>query len=240
MNKTALSYWFPKIEAAGIPVPKTRIVKMPREAMESILAGFDGKDAGDPKPFFETLKAAAAEIGFPAFLRTNHTSGKHEWERCCYLKSADDIPRQVFALAEYSEIAGGIMGLPWDTWVVREFLPTLPLGICPRYANMPICREFRYFVEDGHVRCWHPYWPEHALTRGGAILNGGDLYALSHIDVKQEATLISLAEKTGCAVGGAWSIDILETKRGWFVTDMAEANVSWHDWPECPNNFRKA
>jgi hypothetical protein len=29
-------------------------------------------------------------------------------------------------------------------------------------------------------------------------------------------------------------VDILETKRGWFVTDMAEAGKSWH-WPGCKN-----
>ena len=27
-DRTALSYWFPKIEAAGLPVPKTILVKM--------------------------------------------------------------------------------------------------------------------------------------------------------------------------------------------------------------------
>jgi hypothetical protein len=43
----------------------------------------------------------------------------------------------------------------------------------------------------------------------------------------------TFAKAAGCAVGGAWSVDILETKRGWFVTDMAEAEKSFH-WPECP------
>lgn len=30
----------------------------------------------------------------------------------------------------------------------------------------------------------------------------------------------------------AWSVDVLETRRGWFVTDMAEAARSFH-WPGC-------
>src|SRR5258708_21148579 len=58
-EKTALSYWFPKIEAAGIPVPRTTIVHMPKEAQEAIWAAFDGKEGGDPKPFFAELTAAA-------------------------------------------------------------------------------------------------------------------------------------------------------------------------------------
>ena len=32
IDKTALSYWFPKLEAAGLPVPKTVLLEMPLEA----------------------------------------------------------------------------------------------------------------------------------------------------------------------------------------------------------------
>jgi len=45
---------------------------MPKAAQEAIWAAFDGKDAGDPRPFFAQLTAAASEIGFPVFLRTDH------------------------------------------------------------------------------------------------------------------------------------------------------------------------
>jgi hypothetical protein len=27
------------------------------------------------------------------------------------------------------------------------------------YGNMPVCREYRYFIEDGRYCCSHPYWP---------------------------------------------------------------------------------
>lgn len=41
-----------------------------------------------------------------------------------------------------------------------------------------------------------------------------------------------------CLAGGAagkneqWSVDVLETGIGWYVTDMALARDSWH-WPGC-------
>lgn len=239
-EKTALSYWFPQIEAAGVPVPRTKIIAMSLEAQKSIWQWFDGKDGtGAEKPFLEELKAAAAEMGFPCFLRTDHTSGKHNWDCCCFLTGADKVPQHIYNLAEFSEIAGGIIGLPWDTWVVREFLPTKPLGVCPSYGNMPICREFRFFVDEGHVRCWHPYWPEFSLEQGGALFENADYDAVSCVDIDEECGLIALAEKAGRAVGGAWSIDILDTKRGWYVTDMAEAANSWHGWPDCPNDFKE-
>ncbi len=231
MDKTALSYWFPLIEAAGIPVPKTTIVPLSKEAQSSMFNWFDGKDGtGEEKPFFEALTTAADEIGYPCFLRTDHTSGKHSWDETCFVKSAADIKQHVYNLAEFSEIAD-FMGIPWSVWVVREFLPTIPLGTCPDYSNMPICKEFRFFVDDGVVRCVHPYWPRRALEQGGAVLD--DLEYDAACAIPGDATsLFELAARAGRAVGGSWSIDILETKRGWFVTDMAEAHKSFH-WEGC-------
>jgi hypothetical protein len=229
-DKTALSFWFPKIAAAGVPVPRTKIITMSKEAQASIWKWFDGEPGnGAEKPFLAELAAAATEMGFPCFLRTDHTSNKHSWQETCFLTSADNIAQHVYNLAEFSEICD-MIGIPWTTWVVREFLPTIPLGVCPNYGNMPICREFRYFVDDGKIRCVHPYWPDYALEQGGVDLATFDYKALC---AGQVPGLDCLAEEAGKAVGGSWSIDILETRNGWYVTDMAEAHKSFH-WDGCP------
>lgn len=230
IDKTALSYWFPLIKAAGIPVPITTLIEMPIPAQESIWAAFDGQDKNGEAllNFCGELKAAASAIGFPCFLRTDHTSGKHEWDRTCFVHSADEIPQHVFNIAEFSELAD-MLGLPWSVWVVREFLPTIPLGVCPNYGNMPLCREFRFFVDGGEVRCWHPYWPLESLEQGGADVS---LYERMATAPDDYAALFTLAHKAARAIEGAWSVDILETKRGWFITDMAEAHKSFH-WEGC-------
>ena len=46
--------------------------------------------------------------------------------------------------------------------------------------------------------------------------------------------IIPVVEKVARAFAGdgSWSVDVLETDRGWCVTDMAEAEGSFH-WPEC-------
>lgn len=241
-DKTCLSYWLPKLEVAGIPVPKTKIVTMPLCAQESILEWFDGKAGnGKEEPFFAELTAAAFEIGFPCFLRTGHTSGKHEWNRCCYLTSADKIKQHVFNLAEHSECAD-LIGLPWSVWAVREFLPTVPFGACRNWNGLPVCREFRFFVDGGVVRCWHPYWPLKALEDGQAVLEDGSTFSKeSYANLCHNyapPVLSALAAAAGRAVGGAWSVDTLETRRGWFVTDMAEADKSFH-WPGCVNTPKR-
>jgi hypothetical protein len=63
---------------------------------------------------------------------------------------------------------------------------------------------------------------------------------MSSLDDGTERALTELANAARQAVGGAWPIDVLETRCGWYVTDMAEAEKSWHEWPDCPNRFERA
>ena len=60
VDKTALSYWYPKLVEAGIPVPKTKIVAMPPLAQKVVWNVFDGKQ-GDALD--------AARIDQPAAMR---------------------------------------------------------------------------------------------------------------------------------------------------------------------------
>lgn len=236
IDRNNLSFWFPKIEAAGLPVPRTKLFTMPLDAQMDLWASFDGKEGdGSFKAWAETVKPIADEIGYPLFLRSGHTSGKHEWEKTCFVESEAELQAHIGQIAYFSECVSFMGELPWETWAVREMLPTIPVGICRRYGNMPICREFRFFVENDEVQCWHPYWPHHALDQGGAQFNDGDKFDYEAFCTPADIRhLCDLARAAGRAVGGAWSVDLLETKRGWFVTDMAVAADSYH-WEDCPN-----
>lgn len=232
-DKTCLSYWFPKIEAAGLPVPKTTILTMPDDAFMDIYNLFDGKPmTGVAQPFFDRLTAAADRMGYPCFLRTGHTSGKHEWGRTCFIASSDVVREHVIGIVYFSELAG-IVGLPSKIWAVREFLPTIPHGRCPNYENMPLCREFRFFVRDGDVLCWHPYWPEEAMEQGGAVFDDPAYTHEEFCALDDETPLREIASEAGRTVGGEWSVDLLETTRGWYLIDMAESHKSFH-WEGCP------
>lgn len=236
---TCMSYWLPKLYEAKLPIPDTILVRLCREEAWDIFQVFDGKPiTGKANPFFARLKGAADRIGYPCFLRTGHTSNKHSWERTCFLQTPDDLVQHVVALIEFSECCC-MFGVPYDVWAVRGLLPTIPYGVCEYYGNMPICKEFRFFVDDGDVRCWHPYWPKDALKQGKAKFFEGFSYKklLSPWGVKTDGPspllrLFELAEQAGKAVGGSWSVDLLETKGGWYITDMAEAKQSFH-WVGC-------
>lgn len=234
-DPTALSYWFPIVRDAGLPVPRTTILEMPEAAQKAVWGIFDGNAPADDSlnDFAAKLAGAAAEFGFPAFLRTDHTSGKHGWDRTCFVADPGNMAQHILEIATYSEMAG-LMGLPWDTWVVREFLPTMPIGTAPGYGNMPLCREYRAFAEDGTLGCVHPYWPAFALDQGDVPDAEAAAAALTDISTEDRETIMRLAREATKALGGAWSVDLLQTKRGWFLTDMAEAAKSFH-WPGCPN-----
>ena len=241
-DPTALSNWFPKIRDAGLPVPETRLLTMTDEAhlfLQSVVFGEPVPEhhRGAYSRFLQELGEAASEVGFPCFLRTDYTSNKHDWKDACFVKTADDLDRQVSQIAFFSALAD-FAGLPFRNWAVRELLPTIPYGICPNFGDMPICKEFRFFVTDGKVDCFHPYWPLHALEQGGTPSNL-DFEELCRLECEKNHgsdsdVLHTLAEMAGEAVGGSWSVDILETSRGWCVTDMAEAHKSYH-WEGCPN-----
>lgn len=225
-----LSYWFPLIEAAGVPVPKTAIVREPE--FRELLRLLDG----EPTPVLERLASAIAEaakpMGWPCFLRTGQGSGKHNWENCCYLGIPASIEPHIVALVEWSESVD-FLGLPYDVWAVREMLPTKPLFRCTRYGNFPVVREFRVFVDGGSILYHVPYWPDGAIEEGRPDDPewAGKLYLANRLREHERVHIETLAAIAGSAVGGKWSVDILETERGWFVTDMAVAERSY-GWRE--------
>jgi hypothetical protein len=238
-DPTRLSFWFPKLEAAGLPVPKTILVEATKEECLNALSIIgDGKESKEIHDLVRRITDAADHVGWPFFLRTDYTSAKHSWEKSCYVKDSASLLDHVLEIVEYSECASFI-GEPYDIWAVRELLPTIPHGICKSYDNMPLCREFRVFVDNEKIECWHPYWPMDAIEQGDVEFDDESGYLdVIDLDDDEKVVVLDLASKAGAAVGGRWSVDILETEKGWYITDMALANVSYH-WPDCPNNPEK-
>ena len=234
-NRNCLSYWFPRLQEAGLPVPGTTIVKydLPLTPM------LDGILTPSIEGFLNILKrvaVAAAEhsghgCSWPVFLRTGQGSGKHDWSRTCCLKSAADVPQHVRNLVEWSETVDHI-GLPCDIWAVREMLPVDPLAFLEGYHGMPLVQEFRGFVKDGRVVCVHGYWPEAAILQGcRGEISPAILEEMAKPAPPAAVDLIGLVAKA-FAGDGAWSVDVLKTRRGYYVTDMAEAHRSFH-WEGC-------
>ena len=230
-HRNCLSHWFPPLLAAGLPVPRTEIVETDCELWRLM----DGCIPDGYKSFLKRLQKATDLIGYPCFLRTGLTAGKHEWLRTCYLDSPDVLAQHVGDLVEYSALAS-IMGLATNVWAARQLIKTKP-AFHAFHGLMPVTREFRLFTSGGEVVCCHPYWPPNALRASAVVSNWKERLAkLSILDGDTKRYLRSLAYRAVQAIdGGSWSVDLLQDVDGkWWITDMAMAAVSWH-WPDCPN-----
>jgi hypothetical protein len=225
-EKNSLAFWFPPLQRAGLPVPKTRIVKTEVSLIELL----DGQEPTGMGEFIVELARAADEIGFPCFLRTGHGSGKHDWADTCYVARRGELVRHICALVEWSNTVD-IFGLSTDVWVVRELIQTKPLFYAYAFGGFPVTREFRLFVRDAEVEGVYPYWPADALEPGQPdAADWRDLLAAaSTIKVDETKELSQLALRACAAVGGGyWSVDFLQdVDSKWWLTDMAEGERSY-------------
>lgn len=232
-DRNCLSYYHPILEAAGVPVPKTEFVRMSDEQRRDVGgAVFDCKPFGEEGELFvETLRAACARVGSPAFLRTGHTSAKHYWNRTCSVSDPARIKENVRQIVEFSECCGFI-GLPWDVWAVREFLPG-DVEFVAFDGRMPVRREFRLFVRDGAIECLHPYWPADSIKdHEPSVPDWRELLAKMNEVGDDRGEVESLALRVAAVLPGYWSVDVLATPRGWYVTDCAMGDNSYH-WEGC-------
>jgi len=248
-DKNSISYWLPLLQTAGVKTPKTILVYTDID-----FTGYmDGRASAEQTArlglFCDELQRAALKLGgFPVFLRTGHTSDKHSWYKTCLLFRIEDIASHVLALAEFSYLAD-MMGLPTDVWAMRELLPTEPIFTLRH--GMPVNKERRYFVRDGKVICHHPYWPQDAVQEHFVVKKSLKLnlnapikrappchdwkkkLAAANAETDAEiAELMTLSTRVSRVVPGAWSVDWLWTKNGWYCIDMALAAESFH-WPGC-------
>lgn len=233
-HRNCLTEWFPKIRDAGLPVPETHWTRTDNAI--DLFSAFDGKTPASLGPLADELRAFGERVGYPLFLRTGQTSGKHNWDKCCYVTDPGNMEDHIIALVEFSEMCGFI-GLPFDVWVVRELLPTSPVFHCIRYGGFPVVREFRFFVDGPKVLYRNPYWPSDALKSGkpSVALWENEYEKLIAVTDLESTEIAEMASHAGAAVGGLWSVDILDTNKGWFVTDMAAAEDSYGWDPEKVN-----
>jgi hypothetical protein len=217
--------WFPPIEAAGLPVPRTKFVEY--EPM-SLWPTCDGQD---PLPNFPlaALKEAAAEIGYPVFVRTDLASAKHDGPKSYRADNEADLLR-CFCRTFEDNACKDIVDFT-RCWMFREFLTIGHSFI--GFGGLPIGREWRFFADQDGVKCHHFYWPQEAFERGfGVPDDWREKLAILSVE-PDDATLemlSAMALKAVRAIGeNCWSVDFALDESGkWWLIDMARAGSSWH------------
>ena len=223
-----MAFWWPILSGCGVLVPRTAIIRTGVE-LARLLDGEIPKGYGD---FIGGLGVAANAIGWPIFLRTGHTSGKHEARDTCFCERPEDLSRHVARLVEYSHMVD-FAGLPTDTWAVRERLSVKPFEIAG--GGLLIVPEIRLFLRDHMMQCLHVYWPLDALVQRWAGFTEDEARALragiADACFADMPTIMETGQMVAATFDGYWSLDLMLSGGQWYAIDMAPGERSWH--PTC-------
>lgn len=242
-----MSYWFPKLHETKVPTPSTVMVDIGKKDPNFVKAmrklfWMEEPTKEDQKSYANfrfVLEYMARSIGgYPFFLRTGHASHKHSWKETCYVTSEENLMANAQAIAEYSIMANMKEGLPINVWVARQLLETNPAF--EAFNGMPITKEMRFFIRDGKIECYHPYWPEKAIDGHTRDENWKlKLDAMNSVDENDLKLLKDLTLQVASAFEGYWSLDWLKAADGrWYAIDMATGEDSYH-FPGCKNGEKK-
>lgn len=215
----SIAFWHPRLHRLGFPTPDTILIhnniNLEPLAYNEIVEGMDD--------LVDNIDRAANKIVYPVFLRTGLLSGKHDWKDSCYLKTREDIFGHILKLVETSALATIDRFSPCDFFAVREFLKTEPV-FTYFSGEMPITVERRLFIRDGRVECNHPYWFAEVFEG----IEPDKIRQITELSAKDEKELRSMGEYVSRNFDGWWSCDFLKTKDGWYLTDMAIGEASYH------------
>lgn len=146
-----------------------------------------------------------AEFGDgPMVVKDYVKSQKHHWDEACFIPSASDRPAVERISSRFLELTGPALN---EGLVYREFVELEPLSQHSR-SGMPLTKEFRLFVLDGHVLASAEYWEE------------GDY----------GETVLPLASFEGVAAGVRsrfFTMDIARRKDGeWMIVELGDGQVA--------------
>ena len=225
MDENSMLLWYPKIKDLDIPQPETIVYEIPKDVLSNLV-----EENADNLDMIEINKIAD-KIGYPLFLRTDQSSGKHSWEKTCFVSKREDLKKHIFEVISDNLLAD-LMGLPFEALVFRKYIPMKNL-FTAFWGKMPVNPEIRFFIKDGKIQCcWHWYWIEEAI-KDASIENWKEVMQIEkhNLSKAEIMTLEFEAQKVADVFKeDYWSVDFCKSKENiWILIDMAKGERSWHD-----------
>ena len=234
-TKSGMENWFPKIEALPIRQPKTFFVPIPEPIQEAYWRE-EFSDVSE-KILADQCRQVVKEnkLKYPIFLRTNHSACKHSWKMTCYIAKPSDFEKHIAELI-FGHITADFIGLPFNFLIIREFIEMNTLFYA-FYGDMPVNREFRFFIKNQTVQCSHPYWSVEPIKGHECEKTHKNwkriLKHSSELTKNELALLTGYAKQVAGVMEGYWSVDFIEAKDGtWVMCDLATGGESYH-LPTC-------
>jgi hypothetical protein len=239
-KSSSLGYWYPILLEMGVNTPQTIAIDTNKydpnceKALRKVfwMEELSEEDKRSIGSFMATMKQLGRRIGYPLFLRTGHTSYKHEWLDTCYVQNEEVLPQHIQNIAEHGFMANMQGGWPANIWVLRRLIETEP--IFKAFNGFPVTKEFRVFIRDGKLECIHPYWPEESIK---SHTDDPDwrmkLKTMNKLSNHDTDEIVKMSNAIAQKFEGWWSLDWLKGKDGkWYAIDMAIGEDSYH-FPGC-------
>lgn len=220
-DKNSMLYWYPMIRDLDIPQPKTAIYKIPKKELGRIM------ETNAENLDMKLIKKVAGRIGYPLFLRTDQASGKHSWDRTCYVPDSKSLKSHIFEVISFN-YGADICGLPFKALIFRKYIQMDTL-FTAFWGNMPVNPEVRFFINNGNIACYHWYWIEDAIKNPSRD-DWKELIAKAKETVEIDKLKQEAQKVAGEFKEGYWSVDFCRSKdQKWYLIDMATGEDSWHD-----------
>jgi hypothetical protein len=219
VNRNSMLLWYPQIKDLPIPQPQTLILRIP---FDVLLGWIEGPI---PKDHQELITGFAERLGYPVFIRTDVSSGKHLWKDTCFVENKGRLFANIQRLIEDNQCAS-LSGLFCNALVFRKFIDMDSRFTA--FQGLPICPERRYFINNGEITDHFPYWPEQAII-DPSISEWKQELAKANAETADEIELLSgYAKSVSEVMEGEWSVDFCRGRDGkWWMIDLACAEDSW-------------
>ncbi len=225
-KRSSMCSWWPKVEKLeGIPMPKTWIISCSTIEYSDWVALIDGKENKLTDILYNLVKEKCDEFGYPCFVRTDQASAKHDWENSCYISSPEVLRKNLGRVVEFNLMND----LPIGAIVVRQHI-RMDTMFKAFYGNMPVNPEYRLFVRNGKVECFHWYWLEDCIDNPNTSQwKHGMKLAKFATRNDVDNVILPMAAKLAQVLEGYWSLDFCRSERGdWYFIDAAAGELSWH------------
>lgn len=225
-DTNSMLYWYPLIKHLNIKMPKTEII--PFECNETwIMQVIDGEHS--EHKIFEEIRERAKNIGYPLFMRTDHTSNKHNWIKSAYVTKEEDLYNHIRELFEFSLTADLMGGLPIRAIILREYIPMKEM-FKAFYGQLPITPEYRFFINDGKAECVHWYWIDDAIQDPDKKEWKEIMAEEKRLCTGEILQLEIQANKVAQQLNGYWTVDFCKSAtEEWYLLDMANGYNSYHE-----------
>lgn len=235
------SYWFPKIEKCGIPVPESIIIPVPIPVMKSFFFEEDG-DKERVRAFVRDslLPAIPESFGNRVFVKNGCFSNKFDFKHCSPERTEDALYEAVSHI-QYDSFCfdtGGNTEI-----VVRKFIGGSDDSFKDTiYEGMRLRPEIRVFHDFDSGRSLYAanYWDwdycHEAISRHES---DKAVYEKAYPTLesvfgahKDQALELVQSKMKGVDLKGVWSADLMYAEGRWWLIDMALGHMSAYWNPE--------